>query len=91
MTAGKAALAALGLRQERVDFFHQWIAFDAETQRGVAQQQAERGGERADAQYGEQHVSGRRPLWFSRHPRETHERDAHEAGGDERDRRTLER
>ena len=44
LAAGIAALAALRLRQHRVDFLHQRVALDAEADRGIAEHNAQHHG-----------------------------------------------
>jgi hypothetical protein len=50
---GKPALATLGLWQQRVDLFHEWVAFNPESLRGKTEQAAKYQGEAKQNQNGD--------------------------------------
>ena len=53
--AGVTTLPALRLRQDGFDFFDQWVAFDLELDRGVAQRGAENNGAQRHDEDGSEH------------------------------------
>ena len=69
------ALPTLGLRQDAVDLVDQRIAFDLKPHRREAQHQPEGCRQRRQRENGAQHRLHQ--------PRKTHERQRHDAGGDQ--------